>query len=142
MNVRPHILLVEDNEGDIILTTEAFLAGNFNARISVVRTGQEALDFIAKTNNFKDAQRPDIILLDINLPGKNGYEVLAELKSSTAYKHIPIIMLTTSSAPEDVRKAYHLHVNSYITKPIDINDFLEAVGKIESFWFGIARLAV
>lgn len=141
MNIRPQILLVEDNEGDIILTKEAFHSSSFNVQISVVRTGQEALDFIHNAHAHYKSQMPEIILLDINLPGKSGYEVLAELKSSEIYKHIPIIMLTTSSAPEDIEKAYHLHVNSYITKPINISDFLDAVCKIENFWFGLVRLS-
>lgn len=142
MPVTPHILLVEDNEGDIILTTEAFRNGNFNVRISIVRNGQEALDFIAQPNDHRKTHIPDIILLDINLPGKSGYEVIEELKSSDIYKHIPIIILTTSSAPEDVEKAYHMRVNSYITKPININDFIDTVRIIENFWFGIVRLAL
>ncbi|PQJ74893.1 response regulator [Polaribacter gangjinensis] len=136
-----HILLVEDNEGDILLTTEAFEESNINPKISVARNGQEALDFLYKTGDFINAEKPDLILLDINMPILNGHEVLEKIKNDSHLKKIPVIMLTTSSNQQDIDRAYKNHANSYITKPIEIQDFLETIQKIEEFWFKISNLA-
>lgn len=136
-----HILLVEDNEGDILLTTEAFEESNINPKISVARNGQEALDFLYKTGDFINAEKPDLILLDINMPILNGHEVLEKIKNDSHLKKIPVIILTTSSNQQDIDRAYKNHANSYITKPIEIQDFLETIQKIEEFWFKISNLA-
>lgn len=136
-----HILLVEDNEGDILLTIDAFEESRINSKISIARNGQEALDFLFKNGNFKNSEKPDLILLDINMPILNGHEVLEKIKKDSILKKIPVIMLTTSSNQNDIDKAYENHVNSYITKPIEISDFLEAILKIEEFWLQISTLS-
>ena len=139
--MRPkHILLVEDNEGDILLTTEALQECKIINDLSVVRNGKLALDFVYKKRDYGEVLSPDIILLDINLPIKNGMEVLMELKSDETTKHIPIIMLTTSSSESDIMKSYNHHANAYITKPVDVSDFLEAILSLEDFWLNIVRL--
>jgi len=135
-----HILLVEDNEGDILLTTEALQEGRVLNKISVCRDGKQAIDFLSKTGEYANAEQPGIILLDINLPKKNGHEVLQFIKSNDKLKHIPVIMLTTSSAERDISLAYNYHANCYITKPVDVGDFMEAVMKIEDFWINIVKL--
>lgn len=135
-----HVLLVEDNEGDVFLTTEALEDSKFVEEISVARDGQEALDYVFKTNGFEDRNTPDLILLDVNLPKKSGHEVLAELKVHATYKRIPVIMLTTSSSRRDIDLSYENHANCYITKPVDVTDFLEAMSAIERFWMNIASL--
>lgn len=136
-----HILLVEDNEGDILLTTEALEDSKIINTISVVRNGKQALDYLFQRDVFAHATRPDLILLDINLPLKSGHEVLAEIKTSDELKHIPIIMLTTSSSQNDITQCYKNHANCYITKPVDVNDFLEAIATVEHFWLNIVTLA-
>lgn len=135
-----HILLVEDNEGDIFLTKEALEDSKIINRISVVRNGKDALDFVFQRGAFVQAETPDLILLDINLPLKNGHEVLTELKSSQLVKHIPIIMLTTSSSETDINKSYNNYANCFVTKPVEVNDFLDAVASIENFWLNIVQL--
>lgn len=132
-----HILLVEDNEGDIFLTTEALEESKIINEISVVKDGQEALDFIFKSEH---TDLPDLILLDVNLPKKNGHEVLKELKTHPVFKKIPVIMLTTSSSRRDIDQSYENHANCFITKPVEVSDFLEAVNSIEQFWLNIVRL--
>ncbi len=132
-----HILLVEDNEGDIFLTTEALEESKIINEISVVKDGQEALDFIFKSEH-KDL--PDLILLDVNLPKRNGHEVLKELKTHPVFRKIPVIMLTTSSSRRDIDQSYENHANCFITKPVEVSDFLEAVNSIEQFWLNIVRL--
>lgn len=129
-----HILLVEDNEGDILLTMEAFEECNVNTEISVAKNGQEALDFVFKRGIYKDAKKPDLILLDINIPIYNGHEVLQQIKADPILKKIPVIMLTTSSNEKDINKAYENHCNSYVKKPLNIIEFLAAIVKIEQFW--------
>lgn len=138
---KAHILLVEDNEGDILLTTEAFEESNIDSKISVARNGQEALDFLYKTGNFVNVEKPDLILLDINMPILNGHEVLDRIKNDNDLKTIPVIMLTTSSNQQDIDRAYKNHANSYIIKPIEIQDFLETIQKIEEFWLQISTLS-
>lgn len=135
-----HILLVEDNEGDILLTIEAFEESKINTKISVARNGQEALDFLYKKGTFSDATKPDLILLDINLPIYNGHEVLKQIKTDLDLKKIPIIMLTTSAFSNDINQAYENNCNSYVKKPLDMDDFLEAILKIENFWLELCTL--
>ena len=138
---KAHILLVEDNEGDILLTTEAFEESNIKSKISVARNGQEALDFLYNTGNFVNAEKPDLILLDINMPIVSGHEVLEKIKNDPNLKTIPVIMLTTSSNQQDIDRAYKNHANSYIIKPIEIEDFLDAILKIEEFWLKLSTLS-
>lgn len=135
-----HILLVEDNEGDIVLTLEAFEESKIMNKFSVVRNGKEALDFLFRNPPFADVKEPDIILLDINLPLKSGIEVLQEVKNDDRVKHIPVIMLTTSSSERDISLSYKHHANCYITKPVEVTKFLEAVNAIEHFWLQIVSL--
>ena len=135
-----HILLVEDNEGDVVLTLDAFEESKILTNISVTKNGEEALDFLFKRGKHQNAQRPDLILLDINLPIYNGHEVLQEIKTDPNLKRIPVIMLTTSSSRKDIDQAYEHHANSYITKPMEMEDFLKAIIKIEEFWLQLVRL--
>lgn len=135
-----HILLVEDNEGDILLTTEALEEKKIVNKISVARDGQEALDFVLKQGKFKDAQTPDLILLDVNLPKKNGHEVLQIIKTTELTQQIPVIMLTTSSSEKDINLSYKHHANCYITKPVEVEAFLEAITSIEDFWLTVVKL--
>lgn len=134
------ILLVEDNEGDIVLTTEALEDGKITNTISVVKDGWEAVQYLEKKGEYAHKTTPDLILLDINMPKMNGHEVLKEIKSNPEIKHIPVIMLTTSSSDLDVMKSYQSHANCYITKPVDVNDFLEVIATIENFWISIVQL--
>lgn len=136
-----HILLVEDNEGDIVLTLDAFEESKLKTEISVARNGQEALDFLLKKGEFESAEKPDIILLDINIPVFNGHEVLQRIKNEPSLKKIPVIMLTTSSSKKDIDQAYENHSNSYVKKPLDMDEFLEAILKIEDFWLQLSTLA-
>ena len=135
-----HILLVEDNEGDILLTQEAFEESRVLNVLSVVRDGKEAIDFVFQNNGYTQAKRPDLILLDINLPLKNGHEVLQAIKQSPEHRSIPIIMLTTSSSERDIDLSYKHHANCYISKPVDINEFLAAIATIENFWLNLVKL--
>ncbi len=136
-----HILLVEDNEGDIILTLEAFEESKVKTKISVVKNGQEALDFLFKRGDYQDSKKPDLILLDINIPIINGHEVLKLIKEDSVLKKIPVIMLTTSSNPKDINLAYENHGNSYVKKPIEMDEFLKAILQIEEFWLQLSKLA-
>ncbi|MCC5930915.1 MAG: response regulator [Cyclobacteriaceae bacterium] len=136
-----HILLVEDNEGDIVLTLDAFEECKIKTEISVVKNGQEAIDFLFKKGEFKNAKKPDLILLDINIPIFNGHEVLKQIKEDSKLKKIPVIMLTTSSNKKDIEIAYENHSNSYVKKPLDMNEFLTAILKIEEFWLQLSTLA-
>lgn len=139
MKLNPvHILLVEDNEGDILLTIDAFEESKIKTEISVARNGQEALDFLFKRGTFIDAKKPDLILLDINMPIYNGHEVLKQIKTDDHLKKIPVIMLTTSSNQKDIDKAYENHSNSYVQKPLEMNNFLEVILKIEAFWLQLS----
>lgn len=142
MNMKlAHILLVEDNEGDILLTQEAFEECKVKTEISVARNGKEALDFLFKRGAFINEKRPDLILLDINLPIFNGHEVLRQIKTDSNLKKIPVIMLTTSSNDKDLDLAYENHCNSYVKKPLEISEFLNAVLKIEEFWLQLTSLS-
>ena len=135
-----HILLVEDNEGDILLTTEALEDSKIINSISVARNGKEALDYIYRKGAHIENIEPDLILLDINLPLKSGHEVLQILKEDDSKKHIPIIMLTTSSSEKDILKSYKYHANCYITKPVEVDGFIRAITQIENFWLNIVKL--
>jgi CheY-like chemotaxis protein len=134
------ILLVEDNEDDILLTKEALKEGEVSHTLNIVRDGSEALLYLHRNGKYKNSTRPDIILLDLNLPRKNGYDVLAEVKNNEITKHIPIIVLTTSETEDDIIKSYKLNANCYITKPIDLHKFIEVVKAIEKFWFDVVKL--
>jgi CheY-like chemotaxis protein len=136
-----HILLIEDNEGDILLMTEALKEGKIFNKISVVRDGIEAIDFLKKRNQFATVALPNLILLDINLPKKSGHEVLKEIKTDLDLKHIPIIMLTTSSFEKDILLANENNANSFIVKPVEVNEFINAVSKIEDFWLSFIQLS-
>ena len=135
-----HILLVEDNEGDILLTTEAFEEKKIANKINVARDGQEALDFVLKQGKFRNVPTPDLILLDVNLPKKNGHEVLQIIKTTESTKQIPVIMLTTSSSEKDINLSYKHHANCFITKPVEVEAFLNAITSIEDFWLTIVKL--
>lgn len=135
-----HILLAEDNEGDIVLTQEVLAESPIIRKLSIVRNGNDAIDFILKQHNFKTAETPDIILLDLNLPLKNGFEVLQVIKSNENTRMIPVIMLTTSSSLVDIRKSYQFHANSYITKPIDIKQFIDTLSDITRYWLALSKL--
>ncbi|MBA4746881.1 MAG: response regulator [Muricauda sp.] len=137
-----HILLVEDNEGDIVLTVEAFEESNINTDISVVRDGKEALEFLSREGIYQEVELPNLILLDINLPILNGIEVLDWIKSDSELKKIPVIMLSTSSRQKDIDQAYAKHANCFVTKPIDMENFLKVILKIEEFWLQLAKLAL
>lgn len=135
-----HILLVEDNEGDILLTREAMEEAKILIELSVAKDGKEALDFLNKQGKYLDAELPDLLLLDVNLPKKNGHEVLKYIKGNENLKHIPVIMLTTSSSQKDIDLSYNNYANCYITKPVEVNDFLSVVATIENFWISIVKL--
>jgi len=134
------ILLVEDNPGDARLAKEALKEGKVKNQLHIVNDGMAATDFLFKRNDYKDAPRPDLIILDLNIPKKHGHEVLAEVKADEDLKRIPVIILTTSKAEEDILKTYNLHANCYITKPLDLNKFFEVVKSIEDFWLTIVKL--
>jgi chemotaxis family two-component system response regulator Rcp1 len=134
------ILLVEDNPGDIRLTREALRDGKIYNNLYVARDGVEAMAFLRKTGQYTHAPRPDLILLDLNLPRKDGHEVLAEVKTDENLRRIPVVILTTSQAEEDIIKTYDLHVNCYITKPVDLDQFVKIVKSIEDFWLTIVKL--
>jgi CheY-like chemotaxis protein len=141
LNKLAHILLVEDNEGDVLLTLEAFEECKLKTEVSVARNGKEALDFVFKRGAFKEAIKPDLILLDINMPIFNGHEVLQQIKADPNLKKIPVIMLTTSSGKKDLDMAYKNNCNSYVKKPLNMNDFLDAIRKIEQFWLQLTTLS-
>jgi CheY-like chemotaxis protein len=141
MTSRPiEILLVEDNVGDARLTLEAFKEGKVTNNLSVVRDGVEALAYLRREGPHANAVQPDLVLLDLNLPRKDGREVLAEIKADDRLKRIPVVVLTTSGAEEDVAKAYGNHANCYITKPVDLDQFLRVIQSIESFWLSLVKL--
>lgn len=134
------ILLVEDNPGDVRLTREALKDAKVANTLHVVEDGVSALDFLRRHPPFSDVPRPDLILLDLNLPRKNGREVLSEIKSDDRFRAIPVVILTTSQAEEDVLRAYNLHANCYITKPVDFTQFTTIVRTIEDFWLTVVTL--
>ena len=134
------ILLVEDNPGDVRLTKEALKEGKVYSNLHTVKDGVEALDFLRRKGKYGAAPRPDIILLDLNLPKKDGREVLQEIKSDEALKRIPVVVLTTSKAEEDVLRTYNLHANCYVTKPVDLEKFIVVVKSIDIFWLTVVTL--
>ncbi|MBC8170894.1 MAG: response regulator [Anaerolineae bacterium] len=135
-----NILLIEDNPGDVRLTVEALKDTRLYNHLSVVNDGVEAMAFLRQEAPFVDVPRPDLILLDLNLPRKDGREVLAEIKTDDDLKRIPVVILTTSSDEQDVLGTYNLHANCYIAKPVDLNQFLTIVKSIQNFWFSIVKL--
>ena len=134
------ILLVEDNPDDAALTTETLQEGRIRNTIHLVEDGVEAMAFLHREGPYADSPRPDLILLDLQLPRKNGREVLAEIKGDHNLRRIPVVVMTTSSAEKDIFESYNLHANCYITKPIDLDEFIGAVRKIEDFWLTIVKL--
>ena len=134
------ILLVEDNPGDVRLMREAFTANGMSKSLSVVDDGEQALSFLTRTGRYTSAPRPDLIFLDLNLPRKDGREVLAEIKTSNDLRCIPVIVLTTSESESDVQRAYELHANCYVKKPTDLDEYLTVVKACESFWLHVVRL--
>ena len=134
------ILLVEDNPGDVRLTVEALRDSKVRNKLYVAKDGMEATAFLRREGKYADAPHPDLILLDLNLPKKDGPEVLAEIKEDPALKHIPVVILTSSKAEEDIIKTYNLHANCYITKPIDLEQFMTVVNSIRDFWLTIVKL--
>jgi two-component system response regulator len=141
MTAKPiEVLLVEDNPGDVRLTREALKGGKIWSHLHVVEDGVEALAFVRQQGSYANAPRPDLILLDLNLPKIDGREVLSNLKADENLKRIPVVILTTSQAEEDILKAYNLNANCYITKPVDFDQFLKVVRVIEEFWLTIVKL--
>lgn len=134
------ILLVEDNPGDVRLTKEALKDAKMLNDVHVVQDGVEAMAFLHREGKYASAPMPDLILLDLNLPRKDGREVLCEIKEDPRLKRIPVVILTTSKADEDIIRTYNLHANAYITKPVDLNRFIEIIHTLEEFWFSIVKL--
>lgn len=136
------VLLVEDNPADVRLTREVFENGNGgrNTHLSVVGDGEQAMAFLRRQDPYADRPRPSLVLLDLNLPRKDGREVLEELKTDVELCHIPVVVLTTSAAESDIARSYELHANCYITKPLDLDEFFSVVGSIKDFWLASARL--
>ena len=134
------ILLIEDSLPDIRLTEKALKSGQLSYNVSVVRDGVEALAFLRRQNSYADAPRPDLILLDLGLPKKSGTEVLAEIKEDPGLKRIPVVVLTSSDAQEDIFATYDLHANAYTKKPLDADDFVNAIRTIEDFWLSLVIL--
>ncbi|GGM20942.1 two-component system response regulator [Promicromonospora citrea] len=134
------ILLVEDDPGDVLMTKEAFEDHRVPNRVSVVGDGVSALEFLRKQGEFEDAPTPDLVLLDLNLPKMDGLEVLAVAKGDPMLRHIPVVVLTTSDAQEDVVGSYSLHANAYVTKPVDFEEFIAAVRRIDEFFVSVVRL--
>jgi CheY-like chemotaxis protein len=139
-DARVEVLLVEDDPGDILMTREAFAEHPVSNRLSVVSDGADALAYVRREGKFAEATRPDLVLLDLNLPRRDGREVLAEMKADPDLREIPIVVLTTSSAEEDVLASYRLHANAYVTKPVDFERFIAAVRQIDDFFTSIVQL--
>lgn len=143
MNTNPKlidILVVEDNPGDARLITEVLKSNEIHNSLNIVKDGVEAMDFLNQNGKFAAMPRPDLIFLDLNLPKKDGREVLTEIKSDDRLKQIPVVVMTMSQAEEDIVKSYSLHANCYITKPIDLDQFVKVVESIENFWFSLVKL--
>ncbi|MBK0373047.1 MULTISPECIES: response regulator [Streptomyces] len=134
------VLLVEDDPGDELMTREAFEDNKIRNTLHVVRDGQEALDFLYRRGEYGDAPRPDLVLLDLNLPRYDGRQVLEQIKSDPELSLIPVVVLTTSSAEEDILRSYKLHANAYVTKPVDLDQFIAAVRQIDEFFVTVVRL--
>jgi CheY-like chemotaxis protein len=134
------VLLVEDDPGDVLMTREAFEDNKVRNTLHVVSDGVEALAFLRREGSYTDAPRPDLILLDLNLPRKDGREVLEEIKADEDLRRIPVVVLTTSEAEEDVLRSYHLHANAYVTKPVDFEQFINVVRHIDEFFVSVVKL--
>lgn len=134
------ILLVEDSPADVLIAREALTEAKLINTIHVAEDGVEAMDFLYKRGKFASAPTPDLILLDLNLPRKNGREVLAEIKADENFKRIPVVVLTTSNAEEDILKSYNLYANCYVVKPVEFENFVKAVQSIQHFWFSVVTL--
>ena len=134
------ILLVEDSPGDVRLITETFKEGKLHVDLQAVSDGVEAMAFLRREGSYAKAPRPDLILLDLNMPRKNGREVLKEIKADDDLKRIPVVVLTTSTADKDILESYNLHANCYVSKPVELDDFIRAVRSIETFWLTIVQL--
>lgn len=134
------ILLVEDDPGDELITREAFEHNKLNNRLHVAHDGEEGLNFLYRRDGYADAPRPDLILLDLNLPKYDGRQLLEKVKSDPDLARIPIVVLTTSSAEEDILRSYQLHANAYVTKPVDLDQFINAVRQIDEFFIQVVRL--
>lgn len=136
------ILLVEDDPADVLMTREAFEHHHIASPLHVAGDGVEAMEFLYRRGRYRDAPRPGLVLLDLNLPRKDGREVLGEIKRNPALRTIPVVVLTTSEAAADIVGCYDLHANAYVAKPVDFGDFVEVVGKIDEFWSGVVNLPV
>ena len=134
------VLLVEDDPGDVLIAREALRAGNLSARLDVVSDGVEAIAYLRRQDRYTDATRPDLILLDLNLPRMSGHEVLAEVKADESLRRIPVVVLSTSVSSDDIVKSYDLHANVYVAKPVDFNQFAEVVRHIDDFFTTVAQL--
>lgn len=134
------ILLVEDNPGDVELIQEALQSGRVLNRISIAGDGEAAISFLRREKGYEDAPRPDLVLLDLNIPKKNGFEVLAEIKSNPCLAHVPVVILTSSQAERDILKSYTLHANCFVSKPVDVDEFLAVVRSTGEFWLNIVKL--
>jgi chemotaxis family two-component system response regulator Rcp1 len=134
------VLLVEDDPGDVMIAQEALKASRLTSTLTVVPDGVEAIKYLRRENGYADAPRPDLILLDLNLPRKSGHEVLAEVKADPALRKIPVVVLTTSGAAEDVLRSYDLHANVFVTKPVDFDHFTEVIKQIDDFFLTVAQL--
>ena len=134
------ILMVEDNPTDVLIAREGFAGANMANTLCVADDGIEAIEFLNQRGKYAAAPRPDLIVLDLNMPRKNGQEVLAEIKSDVRLKNIPVVILTTSKSQNDISRAYGLHANCYISKPVDFDDFTEVVQRIQDFWFSLVTL--
>ena len=134
------VLLVEDDPGDVLMTREAFAEHKVGNRLTVVSDGAEALAYLRRVGEFADAPRPDLILLDLNLPRRDGREVLAEIKKDDDLRQIPVVVLTTSQAEEDILRSYQLHANAYVTKPVDFDAFIAVVRQIDQFFVSVVKL--
>jgi CheY-like chemotaxis protein len=136
-----NVLLVEDDPGDVLIAREAMAAGQLSTTLEVVTDGVEAIAYLRRENGFKDARRPDLILLDLNLPRMSGHEVLAEVKKDPVLRRIPVVVLTTSQAHEDIAKSYDLHASVHVSKPVDFDDFAGVVKQIDDFFGNVAELS-
>ena len=134
------VLLAEDNPGDVMLTKKALKRGKLANNLHVVTDGVEALSFLRHQEEYADAPRPDLVLLDLNMPRKDGQEVLEELKNDPELRRIPVVILTSSESEEDIVKSYELNANAYLTKPVDFDGFVEIVDRLEDFWFQVVKL--
>ncbi len=137
---QPVVLLVEDNPGDVRLTIEALKEGGVSCQLEVARDGVDAMAFLRQEGPFVSAPRPDLVLLDLNLPKKSGFGVLAEIKADDRLRRIPVMVLTTSEIEDDVARSYDLHANCYIVKPVSLDHFIEVARSVQDFWFTVVRL--